>query len=98
MFIPEDKTQNSKSPENHPANSNEHISPKKTKGCRTDKDGRGSSTSSSTTEKIVNKIVLEKDHKKLIKQLFLVNMPEDFYSFWEFCKSLNKEDPIRELP
>lgn len=37
------------------------------------------------------------DIKKVIKNLFLVDMPEDFYSFWEFCKSLHPKDPTSEL-
>lgn len=28
-----------------------------------------------------------------IKQKFLFEMPEDFYSFWEFCQSLNGANP-----
>ena len=28
-----------------------------------------------------------------VKRKFLVQMPEDFYQFWEFCKSLNPSDP-----
>lgn len=31
--------------------------------------------------------------KDIIKQLFLVEMPDDFYSFWEMCKTLNEKDP-----
>ena len=31
--------------------------------------------------------------KENILQKFLVEMPEDFYSFWEFCCSINKEKP-----
>lgn len=30
---------------------------------------------------------------QIIKKLFLVNMPDDFYDFWEFCKSLSPESP-----
>lgn len=33
------------------------------------------------------------DVKENIKRKFLVDMPDDFYSFWEFCKSLNPKDP-----
>lgn len=39
------------------------------------------------------KITLPKDVKERIKYLFLVDMPEDFYSFWELCKSLCKISP-----
>ncbi|KAK6960496.1 UPF0609 protein [Biomphalaria glabrata] len=37
------------------------------------------------------------DVKENIKRKFLVDMPDDFYSFWEFCKSLNPKDPTRAL-
>ncbi|XP_029822398.2 histone PARylation factor 1 [Ixodes scapularis] len=33
------------------------------------------------------------DVRESIKQKFLVEMPRDFYDFWEFCKSLNKHKP-----
>ena len=33
------------------------------------------------------------DVKESIKQKFLVEMPDDFYSFWSFCKSLSSEEP-----
>lgn len=32
-----------------------------------------------------------------IKQKFLVEMPEDFFQFYDFCKGLNKEDPSSAL-
>jgi hypothetical protein len=33
------------------------------------------------------------NEKEAIKQKFLVEMPEDFYSFWSFCKSLSPDKP-----
>lgn len=37
---------------------------------------------------------LPKDQaKKLIKKLFLVKMPEDFFLFWEFAKTINHRKP-----
>jgi hypothetical protein len=33
------------------------------------------------------------DEKETIKQKFLVEMPEDFYSFWSFCKTLSPDKP-----
>jgi hypothetical protein len=33
------------------------------------------------------------NEKDAIKQKFLVEMPEDFYSFWSFCKSLSPDKP-----
>lgn len=32
------------------------------------------------------------DPVQFIKQLFYVTMPDDFYSFWEFCKTIAKPD------
>ena len=29
----------------------------------------------------------------LIKEKFLVDMPQDFYDFWEFCKDINHTAP-----
>ena len=33
------------------------------------------------------------DVKENVKRKFLVQMPEDFYQFWEFCRSLNHSNP-----
>ncbi|XP_018405538.1 PREDICTED: histone PARylation factor 1 [Cyphomyrmex costatus] len=32
--------------------------------------------------------------KKIIADLFLVEMPEDFFQFYEFCKSISKDNPL----
>ncbi|XP_032691319.1 histone PARylation factor 1 isoform X2 [Odontomachus brunneus] len=32
--------------------------------------------------------------QKTIKELFLVEMPKDFYQFYEFCKSISKDNPL----
>ncbi|GFG29500.1 hypothetical protein Cfor_08468 [Coptotermes formosanus] len=37
------------------------------------------------------------DEKEAIKQKFLVEMPEDFYSFWSFCKALLPDKPEEAL-
>lgn len=37
------------------------------------------------------------DVRASIKQKFLVEMPEDFYDFWDFCSSLNKKSPSDAL-
>ena len=37
------------------------------------------------------------DVKENIKQKFLVEMPEDFYHFWEFCKSEKPDSPTDAL-
>lgn len=33
------------------------------------------------------------NEKEAIKQKFLVEMPEDFYSFWSLCMSLSPDKP-----
>lgn len=33
------------------------------------------------------------DPQSNIKEKFLVDMPQDFYDFWEFCKDLNHTVP-----
>lgn len=35
--------------------------------------------------------------KENIKNLFLVQMPEDFYQFYEFCKLISKNTPLMAL-
>ncbi|PNF21584.1 hypothetical protein B7P43_G12709 [Cryptotermes secundus] len=37
------------------------------------------------------------NENEAIKQKFLVDMPEDFYSFWSFCKSLSPDKPEEAL-
>jgi len=37
------------------------------------------------------------DIKSSIKQKFLVDMPEDFYSFWNFCETISKNKPAEAL-
>ncbi|CAG5135571.1 unnamed protein product, partial [Candidula unifasciata] len=37
------------------------------------------------------------DEKENIKQKFLVEMPDDFYQFWEFCQTLQPSNPTRAL-
>lgn len=31
--------------------------------------------------------------RRVIKDKFLVDMPEDFYEFWKFAQSLDQKDP-----
>lgn len=39
-----------------------------------------------------------KDVSVFIKHKFLVDMPDDFYAFWEFCKiNARKDDPIENI-
>ncbi|GFN76618.1 histone parylation factor 1 [Plakobranchus ocellatus] len=37
------------------------------------------------------------DVRQCIKETFLVEMPEDFYQFWDFCQGCNKLDPSSAL-
>ena len=39
-----------------------------------------------------------KDIREKVKRKFLVNMPEDFYQFWEFCKYLDPDHPESKNP
>lgn len=41
-----------------------------------------------------NLSVFNTDAQKIIKELFLVEMPKDFYQFYEFCKSISKDNPL----
>ncbi|XP_014486536.1 PREDICTED: UPF0609 protein C4orf27 homolog [Dinoponera quadriceps] len=41
-----------------------------------------------------NLSVSDVDVQKNIKELFLVEMPKDFYQFYEFCKSISKGNPL----
>ena len=55
-------------------------------------------TSRSFGEGIINEEELERDRacedvREKVKRKFLVEMPDDFYQFWEFCKSLNPSHP-----
>ena len=50
---------------------------------RTEKGTRGDRTSTDVCD----------SPREAIKKKFLVEMPEDFYEFWEFAKSLNSAAP-----
>ena len=36
------------------------------------------------------------DMREKVKRKFLVSMPDDFYEFWEFCKSIDPSHPESE--
>lgn len=36
---------------------------------------------------------IDSDQRDEIKRLYKLEMPEDFYHFWDFCKELNPESP-----
>jgi hypothetical protein len=42
-------------------------------------------------------IILRVDIRDVVRQAFLVEMPEDFYMFWDFCCSLDAENPSGAL-
>lgn len=37
------------------------------------------------------------DNKTFIKKHFLLDLPQDFYAFWDFCKSLEPNNPCEAL-
>lgn len=37
------------------------------------------------------------DHPEFIRQKFMVNMPDDFYRFFEFCETQNSLEPVQAL-
>lgn len=43
------------------------------------------------------KIYKDLKPQEFIKEKFLVDMPEDFYKFWDFCKSINEDEPSAAL-
>ncbi|XP_015110622.1 histone PARylation factor 1 isoform X2 [Diachasma alloeum] len=55
------------------------------------------SSSQRTKEKVIEvkkyKDSVPQEQKQLIKQIFLLEMPEDFYQFYEFCCSLSSGAP-----
>lgn len=58
------------------------------------------STSTSSDDKISRGVESKSDndqmvagHRSSIKEKFLVDMPQDFYDFWEFCKDFNPITP-----
>lgn len=50
-----------------------------------------------TTEAATSNDFRNHDYQEIIKKLFLVEMPPDFFSFWQFCKSLFSENPSKAL-
>jgi len=50
-----------------------------------------SSTQHNATENIS---IPDVDAERIIMDLFLVKMPKDFFQFYEFCKSISKNDPL----
>lgn len=46
------------------------------------------------TENNASENISISDAKRIIMDLFLVEMPEDFFQFYEFCKSISKDNPL----
>lgn len=44
-----------------------------------------------------NKIESDNEIHQNIREKFLINMPNDFYDFWNFCKDLNSTKPLNAL-
>ncbi|EGI70312.1 PREDICTED: UPF0609 protein C4orf27 homolog [Acromyrmex echinatior] len=49
------------------------------------------STENDATENIS---IPDMDVKRIIMDLFLVEMPKDFFQFYEFCKNISKDNPL----
>jgi hypothetical protein len=58
--------------------------------CRLLKDKTNCSSS--------KKLDLGSSSEEIIKQLFLMDMPDDFYSFWKMCEKQNSSDPASKFP
>ncbi|XP_067204832.1 histone PARylation factor 1-like [Linepithema humile] len=63
-----------------------------------DKDITQIVTNSNCSPKSVENILISHiDVQKIIKDLFLVEMPTDFFQFYEFCKNVSKDNPLLAL-
>ena len=56
----------------------------------------------STEERPKDVLELERDKesngiREKVKRKFLVDMPDDFYQFWDFCKSIKPNHPESEF-
>lgn len=54
----------------------------------------GCSSLDSTECNTANTSTSDVDAKNMIMDLFLVEMPKDFFQFYEFCKSISKTNPL----
>jgi len=39
-------------------------------------------------------VVDKEEAKRIIKKMFLVDMPDEFYHFWDLCLQLNTKNPL----
>lgn len=57
-------------------------------------ESEGQEDFSSDESETIQSVDSPADVHENIKSKFLVEMPEDFFDFWRFCKELNEEDPL----
>lgn len=53
--------------------------------------------SNHSSQSVENISISDVDARRIIKDLFLVEMPTDFFQFFEFCKSVSKDSPLAAL-
>ncbi len=56
-------------------------------------NGKGKATNSLGNDAATSAAVTYKDSKDAVRNQFLVDFPEDFYAFWDFCESLQPQSP-----
>ena len=81
-------------------NKNELSSRKRKRSVNDDYKAAGSSGTNTNDDNATSdelniklKLITLDDKKQFIKSKFLVDMPDDFYSFWDVCKKLNGANP-----
>lgn len=72
-------------------NKNKKSSSKREEISSSDEDAPAAKTE--VVSKEFKKLKTLDERKKFIKQKFLVDMPEDFYQFWDLCKKLSADKP-----
>lgn len=83
----------SEDPQGPKTSANQSPSPSSADESKSNEESVSNTETKEEVSSDEKKITLPKDAKERIKYLFLVDMPEDFYSFWELCKSLCKISP-----
>jgi hypothetical protein len=58
-----------------------------------EKSPKKTETNKSSTPHELKPKLSPKELNELIKDIFLFEMPEDFFYFWQFCKTLKPEKP-----
>ncbi|XP_018573352.1 histone PARylation factor 1 [Anoplophora glabripennis] len=69
------------------------------RNANVDKDEKTNAIEDNTpVEKKIEKRNSDKfDNKQFIRAKFLVDMPTDFYQFWNYCKQIKPNDPLNAL-